>query len=215
MLSAFIDFLFPLTCVFCRKPLLLPEKRFSLCAGCLKKSNIFLQKDYPESALYPFAGITALGPYRDDLRNCLHTLKYKNKRSLAKPLGILLAQQVLFQIWPEPDAVVSIPLHPQRLRERGYNQSRLLAEEVCRYLNLPHQDILVRHKNTPPQAKLYRQERLSNIRGAFHCTTTLNSATSRILLIDDVLTTGATIKEAANTLICHGAESVYAAVVAH
>jgi len=111
------------------------------------------------------------------------------------------------------DLVVPVPLHPRRLRSRGYNQSELLSRRFAKIRRLEHSaSILERTRETPPQTALGRAERAKNVRKAFLASTEVGGR--KVLLIDDVCTTGATIQECARALLKAGAAEVHAAVVA-
>lgn len=106
-----------------------------------------------------------------------------------------------------------MPLHPNRLKLRGFNQASEIARHVAKILDLPwHSDTLIRIQNTAPQAGLHRNERWSNLRGAFACPTPLQGR--RVLLIDDVLTTGASLSACAEVLRHAGASHIHVAVLA-
>ncbi len=247
--KSLVDLLFPPTCLFCRLPLLTEEREGHLCAACLKKAPFFstpgcsfcagrpeynhcCTRGRPRS--FSFSGTVALGWYGGDLKECLHRLKYGSGSHLAKPLGQLLARCISQQKdWPPISAITPIPLHPRRLRERGYNQSGLLAQEVASRLGIPVADLFERQRNTPPQTRLSREERLHNLKGAFRLKQQPPprpfpfSALSRpasflslpvrgkvFLLVDDIFTTGSTLEEAASLLLYQGASRVYNAVVA-
>lgn len=109
--------------------------------------------------------------------------------------------------------VVPVPLHPIRLRERGYNQSLLLAREIARNISAPCRQLLKREKNTLIQAGLGRDARRQNVKGAFRLCGEVAAGTC-ILLVDDIMTTGATVGEAAMLLKKGGASAVYVAVAA-
>jgi ComF family protein len=132
----------------------------------------------------------------------------------APPLVELL--DIAYAGWdlPAPDLIVPVPLHPKRLRQRGFNQSGLLAGEFSRRIKVPVSfDIVVRKKQTQPQTRLKRGERLKNVKGAFEISGAERIRGRRILLIDDVFTTGTTLSECAKTLKKGGATEVYAITI--
>ena len=137
----------------------------------------------------------------------VHDLKYANIRALAPTLGGLLADY-LGSLRFEADVISPVPLHSRRERSRGYNQSHLLAREVSRRTRIPMaDDRLLRSMDTPPQVAMSgREERRQNIEGAFQCTR--DAGGLRVLLIDDVVTTGSTMSACASALKDAGAKSV-------
>ena len=113
-----------------------------------------------------------------------------------------------------PDIVLPVPLHPKRLKERGFNQSGLLAKEFSRMQGLPVSfDLLIRKNWTEPQTRLNRKERLENVKGAFSLCDASAVRGRRVLLIDDVFTTGTTLSECAKTLKKAGASEVHVLTV--
>lgn len=147
--------------------------------------------------------------YVDPISSLIHRLKYEGYFALAEPLAAQMAER-----WPAwsapPDLVMPIPLHARRQRHRGYNQAALLAKPLARARGLDYDDTALRRiRHTPPQVGLGPYERASNVKDAF-------AATGRrlddrhILLVDDVLTIGATMRSAAEALIAVGAASVSA-----
>ena len=149
--------------------------------------------------------------YTPPIRQAVQRFKYNNKRYLAGDLAELAMAALPADL--QIDCVVPIPLSVSRERERGYSQSRLLAIEVARRIERPLEcDLLIRIRDTPPQTSLPRAQRLTNVRGAFRATRKLSGA--RILLVDDVSTTGATIEASTRALRRRGAAWVGALVVA-
>ena len=153
------------------------------------------------------ASLTALrvtAVYEGAVRNAILALKFRHQRRAAQPLGMLLAAQVCSTGW-QPEVILPVPLHPDRAKWRGYNQSGLLARECARALGIPHRaDRLVRHRDTRPQVGLSVAERHANVADAFalaspHAATVL--AGRRTLLVDDVATTGSTIDAVASALL--------------
>lgn len=151
--------------------------------------------------------------YEPPLQDAIRLFKYRGKVALAGTLGALLRES--WRDRPEADLLMPVPLHPSRLRSREYNQALLLADELNRALRLPlSDDNLVRIRATPPQTELTRTERLTNLRRCFAVQRPDAVAGRRILLIDDVMTTGATASECAKALRKAGAAEVYVGVLA-
>jgi len=140
-------------------------------------------------------------------------LKYKGRISLARPLARLMIDALPPTL--TVDMVMPVPLHPQRLREREFNQSLLLADHLGRHLDLPVDCTnLVRVLPAAVQTSLSRKDRLRNLRGAFAVRRPEMIAGKRILLIDDVFTTGTTVNECAKTLRKAGSGDVFAVTLA-
>ncbi len=143
----------------------------------------------------------------------LHRLKYEGSRHLARPLGTWLGLLLTREAGWLLEAVVPLPLHRRREAQRGYNQSFLIARYTARAMDLPLAQLLKKTQATPAQAGLSRKDRQANVTGVF----ALGGRLSRpgpILLIDDIYSTGATLKEAARLLNDHG-YAVFAAVAAY
>jgi len=154
-------------------------------------------------------GIRSVFRFEGAARQAILSFKYKNVKALAAPLAQLMEEYLRAQPLPA-DALVPVPLHPRRLRERGYNQSSLLAGELSKLASLPLvEGSLFRLKNTPPQTRTKSaEERQSNVAGAFICRDRRMEG-KRVLLIDDVCTSGATLDSCAATLKAAGATSVW------
>ncbi len=156
----------------------------------------------------------AFGAFGGALATALRRLKYQDRPDLAAPLGHL-ARQAARHAGLTADLVVPVPLHPRRLVDRGYNQAALLAAEVAVELDAPLvARALVRVRNTPQQAHLDRGARLDNVRQAFRARDPRIIQGRRVVLVDDVATTGATLTACAEALLAAGAASVTAIVVA-
>lgn len=153
--------------------------------------------------------VLSFGIYAGALKAAIHQLKYFSARRLARPLGALLGGLDL----PAADIAVPVPLSPRGLRQRGFNQTHLIGRAACATLGVPVvPGLLVKMKDTLPQARLTSKERIKNVRGAFGLRSKLDG--QRVLLIDDVVTTGATVRECARTLLKAGAAEVAVACVA-
>ncbi len=192
----------PPLCTSCGIPFKARAGADHVCPDCSEKPPLF---DLARSAMV----------YEGAVRKAIHRFKYSGHVYLHKGLGDLLADFAESIYEREPwDTVVPVPLHPSKLRARGVNQALMLARRVSKRIParvLP--DSLVRDRRTPAQTDLSRKDRARNVRGAFRVVRT-NLACNRVLLVDDVMTTGATMRECAKTLKRAGAECVVAVSLA-
>ena len=155
----------------------------------------------------------ALFSYEPPLQDAIRLFKYHGKVVLANCLGDLLEKSI--GVLPPVDLLMPVPLHSDRLRSRGFNQSLLLADRFNRRLQLPMiYDNLIRLRPTQPQTELSRKARLTNLRRAFALLRPEQVQRRRVLLIDDVLTTGTTVNECAKVLRKAGAADVYVLALA-
>ncbi len=168
-----------------------------------------------ECALEPPSvdGIRSVAVFDGALRGAIHQFKYSYVRDLAAPLG-----DFLVSYWQETpldaDVIVPVPLHVRRIRERGYNQAALLAQRMGSALGMPvYRDCLRRSRYTESQTRLSARERSRNVKDAFTCAGT-GIQGARVLLVDDVCTTGATLGACGRALAQGGARSVWALTVA-
>lgn len=161
----------------------------------------------------PYAWARAAARYAGPLRDALHALKFGGRRALARPLAALVVERCGPPLPTVIDAVVPVPLAPARERERGFNQAGLIAEHAARAWRRPLRPRwLVRVRSTSPQSDLGAAERRANVRGAFLAAPAV--AGRRVVLIDDVMTTGATVAECARALRAAGAEAAGVVTVA-
>lgn len=157
-----------------------------------------------------FDDTTAVFKYEFPADRIIHSLKYGHKLAIAKWAAHQLAQRLQGRTF---DLIVPLPLHPHRLRQRGFNQSAEIARHLEKHLKIPvDRSTLRRHIATPPQAELPLKERHRNVRNAFECVGQLQG--KKVLLIDDVMTSGATVSECARMLRMHGASQVSVGVLA-
>lgn len=161
----------------------------------------------------PYNGCISAGRYEGALAQAIHLFKYAGRTGWTRPLADLLLARV--GRFPALDAVLPVPLHPRRLREREFNQSLLLARAVSRPLGLSLQpDNLSRIRWTPSQVELSREDRRGNVQGAFAVRSPKRIEGLSVLLVDDVMTTGSTVEECVWTLKRAGAGKVYVLTVA-
>lgn len=228
------DLLFPPRCVGCAQEI----AQGALCQRCTSAIPEAQPPTCPHCGLrIPFGDLakrcrkvlhirrlSPLRPYRNTLvKEAVDAFKYEGIRDLHVSLGDMLAQTVASMMRDANDTdervqdilLIPIPLHAHRLRKRGFNQSALLAQYAAAKLNLPYtEQLLLRTKETEAQVKLSHTSRKENVHGAFFARSHPALGTHTVILVDDVITTGATISEAAGALKKEGARIIWAAAVA-
>jgi ComF family protein len=186
-------------CRFCAAPWSGVDADF-VCGSCL-------------AAPPPVDWTEAWGSYRGSLEKVLHAFKFKRHDFFAAPLAELMEGVLRVRGDLEFDAVVPVPMHRAKLRRRGYNQAELLARTLAKRIGVRFEtSLLIKTRDHGAQSRLARGERAANVRDAFHASP--RAASRRILLVDDVITTGETIRACARALVDAGAKRVAAAVVA-
>jgi ComF family protein len=231
-LQALTSLFYPATCVVCSATV---EQSEYLCATCQSRAPRIVPP-FCAKCSEPFSGAitqifscancehrrlhfaSAVAAYRSRglVRKLVHEFKYGKQRHLRYPLA-----QWLRETLSDPrlcgrqfDVIVPVPLHPARERERGFNQAALLAELFARSAAVPLRPVLERVRYTTTQTAYDRAERMENLRDAFRLRKNRDVRELRVLLIDDVLTTGSTLSECARVLKAAGAISVHAATAA-
>lgn len=169
-----------------------------------------------DNGVYPFQTIAALGPFRDPLRRMIHKMKYRHGWPIAEILAERLTRHPRTRaILEETDCLVAVPLHGARQFGRGYNQAHTIAAHLARRCRIRLVHPLVRLKNTPSQtAAGSRRDRADNLRHAFGLVHPRLVQGRRVTLVDDVMTTAATLKSAATTLKAAGPANIDALVLA-
>lgn len=219
----FIDLIFPRNCPLCKQALFDFEPCLcTICQGMLPRANFHLhpfdneltsklQGLMPVHRAMAFLRFTKKGKSQA----LLHLLKYKNKPELGEELGRLYGLSLLEKgfagFW---DVLVAVPLHPLKKQRRGYNQSECFARGLSKVLGVPYRELLVRRKFTSTQTNKSRLERLENVDDVFALNQGQVTQGLRILLVDDILTTGATLCACAQTLLQGGAKHVDLATIA-
>jgi ComF family protein len=170
----------------------------------------------------PFVRATAYGSYEGALRKLIHLLKYEQVRPAAQVLGRMLGQAI-HELAPDfgsaPVVLLPVPLHREKRRQRGFNQSEIIAREALKLSPskdrmILNADMLLRRRPTQSQIGLTRHQRRENIRGAFVVAKPADVSGREFLLVDDVFTTGTTVSECARILRRAGASNVWVATVA-
>ena len=201
--------LFPSKCILCQR--VLGREETDLCRECRVTAP-----EYPQGKLKLqfIDSVTAVWYYKDSVRKSLHRYKFGRARFLAESYGRLLAMKLLSG--PEDiDLITWVPISPLRKIFRGYDQDALLAKVVARELNVPCEPLLKKVRHNPPQSGIdgYTRRR-ANVLGVYQAVDADRIAGKKILLIDDILTTGATAGECARMLLTFGAKEIHCAVVA-
>ncbi len=198
-----LDLLFPPECVFCGKLV----ERGSICPRCEKvldameqpKNRTLTGGTYCVSAL----------PYEDIVRESILRFKFEGRDFYAAEYGEIMARAAAMELADRFDLISWVPVSRKRKRERGYDQSELLAEAVCRHWGVSPVRTLEKTQNNPAQSGLRSAEqRRANVLGVYEAVNREHFAGKRVLLIDDILTTGSTVQEAARVLKLAGAEDV-------
>ena len=210
MLSRLLALLFPPKCILCRK--LLKKDETDLCAGCRKNTPEYslVKRDIPHVARW-----TALWYYKDNVRNSVLRFKFSNAQHYAQPYGQLLGMHIL-KTFPEGfDLVTWVPTGNKRIKKRGYDHARLLAAAVATELGVSATPLLHKIRQTPPQSSLSTfEQRRKNVADAYAVTDAALLKGKRILLLDDVITSGASCAECSKELRKAGAKSVFCAAIA-
>lgn len=175
-----------------------------LCQDCLQKRP-------------PFSHHRSCGKYKGKLKDIILLYKYRHFQVLGKDLAHLVCRALgrEEEIWWKVDTVIPVPLHPKRKKERGFNQAQIIAKELARIKGIELGDgLLVKTKNVPPQTSLRIEERVENVSGAFGVVDGEKIRGKGVLLVDDVYTTGSTIRECSSVLRNAGVEEVKALTIA-
>lgn len=185
-------------CTCCALPFRSPESSPHLCSDCLTR-------------LPPWQQVYAYGAYQGDLKRAVLDFKFNGRVVYDRALTTLLDRAVPADL--AIDLVIAVPLHVQTLKCRGYNQAQLIADELCRQRSWPGaKGLLIKDRMTVAQHELNATDRRANLRNAFRLSRPVKA--NHILLVDDVMTTGATASTCAKLLLSSGVQQVSVAVIA-
>ena len=208
-----LDLLFPPKCVFCRK--LLHKGEEGLCASCRSSLPWTLAGEAEQRPEFVSLCVSPLW-YQDDVRASFHRYKFQGSRGYAKTYGRLVARCVREHLAGRYDLITWVPLSPDRLKKRGYDQAMLLAMAAALELEDVAVETLRKVRNAEAQSGLGKDDsaRRANVLGAYRAVDPELVAGRRVLLIDDIITTGSTISECARILRSSGAADVVCAALA-
>lgn len=226
---AIIDFVLPPHCIICGNYLapqerivcdvcwenmsILPSLFCPACKNFLEEGNLFCRVCTERKNL---CAVRSLGVFDSYYQKVIHGFKYQQKMTLGQRLGKRLGEKLIDdKLVSRFDCIIPVPLHPARKRERGFNQSQILAQELSEATHIPAlKKVLKRTRNTKDQTKLTPEERIQNVKGAFDLKDPETVKGKRIILVDDVITTGATLGECARVLSEAGAKQIMGATIA-
>ena len=204
--TALLDLLFPPKCPFCQK--ILDDPRAPVCPACqpalpwLSGQGAERKVEFADGCFSPLA-------YRDQVREAVQRYKFTPVPAYGAPFGLLMAQCLTDHLSQAPDLLTWAPLSSRRLRERGFDQARLLARRAGQRLNVPLVPTLKKVRHTRPQSSLEGESaRRANALGAYALLPQIDLAGKRVVLVDDVVTSGATLSECARVLCQAGAAEV-------
>ncbi len=184
------------TCIYCGKISL----RGKICQNCRRKSSL--------------TGVIVATKYSGIIKESIHQFKYDGDTELLQPLGKILVKKFSDIKIPGQITITSVPLHRKRKNTRGFNQSELLGKYLANEVGGRYEELLKRIKSTESQIKFHKYERIDNLKGAFKAETK-NLSGKKIILVDDVCTSGATLETCAKELRRAGAREVWGLVLAH
>lgn len=218
------------TCIFCGDEIF-DENKYSTCDNCKNKlpkvsgkscekcgqmlNNMATFCDHCQNSHHIFNRNCSVFDYSDEVRNKIQNFKFRNNKFLGKPFAEYMADCYKSNNY-DCDLIVPVPVHITRLKERGYNQSEILAEHISKILNLPLDTTsLQKIKKTENQVDLDFKERKANLSGAFKVMDKSKIKGKKILLVDDVFTTGSTLDACCDVLFKAGAKAVFGLTLAH
>ncbi|MFH1062391.1 MAG: ComF family protein [Candidatus Omnitrophota bacterium] len=229
------DLIYPRLCVFCKSKLN-PSSEYNICTACaagikpikvpfclkcgtgLEHLSQIRQNGCSQCASkkYYFDQALSACKYKGMVKHCIHLFKYKRKRKTGILLGDILVRFLKDNFCEENiDLITAVPLHKHKLQERGFNQSEIIANKLSEYFKIKNSfNNLCRIKKTTAQVTLTARQRQLNTAGAFSCKHPEKFQNKRILLIDDIFTTGSTLNECARVLKESGAKSVTCLTIA-
>lgn len=207
ILKLFLNIFIPVKCPICLKWIDIKEEK-PVCKECLNK----LRLEAKHKAIKD-TDIFSIAVYEGEIQKLLHDFKYNKNLYLGKFLSLILSENIDPERYSNFNLIIPVPLHKEKLKDRGFNQSEIFADAIGKKLNIPvSKNILVRKIKTLPQVNMKKEEREKNVKDAFKCKKEIHR--KNIILVDDVFTTGSTVKECIKELKKKGAEKINVIVFA-
>ncbi len=210
ILDWILDLIYPPKCVLCER--ILEKDQLDLCHECRVNGP---EHPMPKTKRPFLESWTALWYYEDKVRDSVLRYKFQGARHYCITYGRLLAMKIQRDMEDRYDVLTWVPVSKRRKRRRGYDQVELLAEEVGKEINLPPIRLLNKIRNNKPQSQIDNEaKRRANVLGAYEVTNRDQFMGKRVLILDDVITTGSTVGECARMLLTAGAKEVHCAALA-
>jgi ComF family protein len=201
--ESLLDLFFPASCLICSEYL---EEDVLVCTNCLH--NLKLHRNENKSYLSVFS-------YSDKIRILIHELKYNNRPEIGRIMGKEMGSKLKRYINPDRMILLPVPLHKKRLRKRGYNQSEMICAGFSEIINIPVETgLLIRRKNNISQTALNASGRSENVKGIFEAGSAVVDPETTIFIVDDLITTGATTREAVSELKKQGYKKFFSLCIA-
>lgn len=202
---------FPKKCPFCKKVI---DSKSAICSTCSQKINkdIAVRKILIEDLNKEIICIAPFS-YKAKIKDAICDYKFHGKLDYAE----FFSQEIIDTVipyFPRIDCITSVPLYKKRKRERGFNQAEVLSKKIANLMNVSYKEILVKSKNNKVQHRLSKVQRVQNVKGVYSVIDKNYIKGKIILLCDDIITTGNTLKECAKTLFDYGAKAVYCVTIA-
>lgn len=207
-----LSLIFPPKCMFCGK--ILKAGLEEVCEPCMDRIMLSGHMPKKHSGAFFDSAVCAL-EYEGSVRAALHRFKFSGKQSYAKPFARILRFAMQQKQFEDYEIIACVPTNRKNMRKRGYNHAELLAQQLSVMTGKPYVDALAKSRDTKPMFGLNIAQRRANVLGSFalKCDAKI-VAGKRVLVVDDILTTGATMSECARILLENGAQAVLAAAVA-
>jgi ComF family protein len=223
-LNDLISLVYPNLCYTCDG--YLSKEEDIICSKCLYQlplTNYHKDENNEVAKLFwgriPISHATSMFFFQKGTKyqKMMHEFKYRGKKKIGYLMGKYFASQLAETEWcRDIDAIVPVPLHPKKERKRGFNQSTQIALGIAEIMDKPVEEkILIRHTYSSTQTKMSKEERWENVQSIFSCPQKSTLPYSHILIVDDIVTTGATIEACANELIKAGVEKISVATLAY
>ena len=210
--TTLIYLIYPPLCPICEK---IVDERYKLCEECAKNIlSVEETKDFPA----PISGVIRITKYRGGSRSLLRRLKFDNNKNVLETLQKILydvsSRDEVKNFLAKVNLATFVPLHAERLKKRGYNQTELIFSDWLKSMNLPAKNLLLRTKATPHLYKYNADERKEILKGAFSLAEGVEVTGKNILIVDDIFTTGATAAGCAEVLKTAGANKIFVMALA-